>query len=221
MPLAIFDLDNTLLLGDSDHSWGEFLAELGVVDPVEQRRKHEYYYAEYEAGRLNIHEFLRFQLAPLTRYPRPELEQWRERFMQEKILPMITSSARQLVESHRVRGHRLIIVTATNSFITRPIADEFGIETLIASEPQQVAGQFTGEVDGTPSYREGKVTKLSAWLDANRESLDDSWFYSDSHNDLPLLRAVSHPVAVNPDPVLTAEANQRGWPILEISADRC
>ena len=220
MTLAIFDLDNTLLAGDSDHCWGEFLAELGVVDPVEQRRKHDYYFEEYKAGRLDINEFLRFQLAPLKRHPREELEGWRKKFMQEKILPMITTEARRLVDSHRSSGHRLMIITATNSFITRPIADEFGIDELIASEPEQVDGQFTGEVAGIPSYREGKVTKLSDWLQTNGESLDDSWFYSDSHNDLPLLRAVTHPVAVNPDAVLAKEAKRRGWPIMRIPSDQ-
>ncbi len=216
MPLAIFDLDNTLLHGDSDQAWGQFLADLGVVDADTHRHKTEYFYTEYKAGRLDIDEFLEFQLAPLASHPRPQLERWRSRFMAERIMPMIGPEARELVDSHRLRGHRLLIITATNSFITRPIADEFGIDTLIATELELRDGRFTGRVEGTPSFREGKVIKLTAWLQHSRESLADSWFYSDSHNDLPLLERVDHPVAVNPDPVLAAEAQRLGWQVLAL-----
>ncbi len=217
MALALFDLDNTLLRGDSDHAWGQFLAQHGVVDADNHVRTHDRYLSDYRAGRLDIEEFLKFQLGPLKQNPRRELERWRQRFVIERVRAMISSSARALVESHRTRGDTLVIVTATNSFITRPIAEEFGISWLIATEPELVDGEFTGRVSGIPNFREGKLQNLETWRSAHGIGLAGSWFYSDSHNDLPLLMAVENPVAVNPDPVLAETARRGDWPILDLT----
>jgi HAD superfamily hydrolase (TIGR01490 family) len=216
MSLAIFDLDNTLLRGDSDHAWGMFLVERQLVDGESYRRENERYYAQYQAGTLDIMEFLAFALAPLARFERATLDQWHREFMQAKILPMITPPARALVEQHRARGDTLLIITATNSFVTAPIGRAFGIDNLLATEAELVNDRYTGRVAGTPCYREGKVLRLREWLRQRHESLDDSWFYSDSHNDIPLLEAVTHPVAVNPDELLRDFARQRGWPIIQL-----
>ncbi len=216
MALAIFDLDNTLLRGDSDHAWGRFLIENHVVDGVEYERENERYYAQYQAGTLDIMEFLAFALHPLTQHDRATLDRWHRLYMQSKVLPMITPEARALVETHRGRGDTLLIITATNRFVTAPIAREFGIPHLIATEPEERDGRYTGRVAGTPCYREGKVERLQEWLAGHGKTLTDSWFYSDSHNDLPLLSIVDHPVAVNPDDILQREAQKRGWPILTL-----
>ena len=214
MKLALFDLDHTLLDGDSDALWGRFLAREGVVDAAEYRREGARYMAEYRAGRLDIHEFLEFGLRPLKLHPRARLEAWRERFMDDSVRPRIPAEARELVARHRGLGHTLAIITATNRFISTPIAVEFGVPHLIATEPEEIDGRYTGGVVGPPCFREGKVEKLEAWLaDAVPE---ETWFYSDSHNDLPLLTRVHHPVAVNPDEILAAVASERGWPLLEI-----
>ncbi len=217
MTLAIFDLDNTLLQGDSDHAWGEYLVEVGAVDGAQFTRDNNRYYQAYLDGTLDIFEFLeRHQLKPLARHDRVTLERWRAEFLHTKILPLIVPAARALVEKHRSQGHTLMIITATNRFITAPIAAEFGISHLIATEPEESNGRFTGKVDGVPSYREGKVTRLRSWLSEHHQDLDGSWFYSDSHNDLPLLELVDHPVAVNPDTVLASQAHARGWPMLKL-----
>ncbi len=217
MSLAIFDLDNTLLRGDSDHAWGEFLVEQGAVDAERFAADNDRYYAAYLAGTLDIYEFLeQHQLRPLRDNDRATLDRWLAQFMRDKVAALITPAARALVEEHRARGDTLLIVTATNRFITAPIAAAFGIPHLIATEPEEVDGRFTGRVAGIPSYREGKVTRLGEWLSANRQSLDDSWFYSDSHNDLPLLKFVTHPVAVNPDATLARHARDHGWPVIEL-----
>ena len=216
MSLAIFDLDNTLLRGDSDHAWGEFLVENRLVDGESYRRENERYYAAYQAGTLDILEFLAFALRPLSRHDRAPLEAWRRQYLQTRILPMITAEARALVESHRARGDTLVIITATNSFLTGPIAAEFGVEHLIATEPEVRDGRFTGGVAGIPCYREGKVARLDAWMAERGANLAGSWFYSDSHNDLPLLKIVQHPVAVNPDDILRREALACGWPLLQL-----
>jgi HAD superfamily hydrolase (TIGR01490 family) len=216
MALAIFDLDNTLLQGDSDYAWGQFLVAQGVVDGDNYERENQRYYDKYKEGTLDILEFLAFALKPLARRPRAQLDAWHRRFMQEKILPMITPAARALVEQHRQAGDTLVIITATNSFVTHPIAREFGIEHLLATEPEEAAGVYTGKVRGTPCFREGKVERLRAWLADRHETLTGSWFYSDSHNDLPLLGMVDHPVAVHPDPVLREHAQARGWPIIDL-----
>jgi len=217
MTLAIFDLDHTLLSGDSDHAWGEFLIGKEVVDAEAHRRANEHYYAQYRAGTLDIFEFLAFALKPLARHDREQLDAWHREFLATRIRPMITPAARALVEQHRRQGHTLMIVTATNRFVTAPIAREFGIEHLLATEPEEVDGRFTGRVAGIPCYREGKVARLRQWLEQHRETLVGSWFYSDSHNDLPLLELVDHPVVVHPDDVLRREAVARRWPVLALA----
>ncbi len=216
MSLAIFDLDNTLLRGDSDHAWGRFLIENHIVDGEEYERENERYYAQYQAGTLDIMEFLAFALKPLSRHDRATLDRWHRQYLQTKIMPMIKPDARALVDKHRRRGDTLVIITATNRFVTAPIAREFNIDHLIATEPEERDGRFTGNVAGTPCYREGKVTRLNAWMREHGETLRDGWFYSDSHNDLPLLSLIDHPVAVNPDDILRREAQKRGWNILHL-----
>ena len=216
MALAIFDLDNTLLAGDSDYLWGRFLVAEGVVDGVHYERENARFYREYQDGTLDIQEFLRFSLRPLHDHPRAVLEALRERFVAECIDPIILPAARALVESHRLAGDTLMIITATNAFVTAPIAARFDIPHLIATRPAELEGRYTGEPDGQPAFREGKVENLLSWLD--RESMDfaGSTFYSDSHNDLPLLERVERPVAVDPDPQLRETARARGWPILSL-----
>ena len=215
MTLAIFDLDHTLLSGDSDYAWGEFLVEQGIVDGDYHSRWNAKYLADYNAGKLDFNEFIAFQLEPLKKHPKHLMECMRAAFVNKIIRPMITDKARDLVDIHRKQGHTLMIITSTNRFITRPIADEFGIELLIATEVEEIDGCFTGRTFDTPSFGEGKVTRLRAWLHKENESLADSWFYSDSHNDLPLLRLVENPVALNPDPILKKEAQIQKWTIIE------
>jgi len=212
--LAAFDLDDTLLAGDSDALWGEFLSD--HVYGEEHRRAHRSYQEMYRAGTLDIHAFLRFQLAPLAEHPLPHLHEWRRTYLEEKIRPILLPGARQLVADHRRRGHTLLIVTSTNRFLTEPIAELFGIPHLIAPEPEMRAGRYTGDISGTPSFGPGKVSRLKAWLRGRPESLEHCWFYSDSHNDLPLLDAVAHPVAVDPDTRLRTEAERRAWPIITL-----
>jgi HAD superfamily hydrolase (TIGR01490 family) len=216
MTLAIFDLDNTLLAGDSDYLWGEFLVEKGVVDGSAYKQENARFYQEYKAGRLDIFEFQRFSLRPLRDNKMENLLDWRREFLEAKILPIISPQSRQLVEKHRNAGDTLLIITATNAFITSPIAQQYGIEHLIATEPERHDGQFTGEVAGEPSFQAGKVNRLNTWLQVHAADLRGSWFYSDSHNDLPLLEAVEHPVAVDPDETLARIANDRNWQILQL-----
>ncbi|HHH48635.1 MAG TPA: HAD family hydrolase [Gammaproteobacteria bacterium] len=216
MSLAIFDLDNTLLGGDSDYLWGRFLVENELVDGAFYERENLRFLHEYEAGTLNILEFLAFSLKPLAAMEPERLAALHRQFMAEKIQPIILPKARALIDKHRRGDDTLLIVTATNSFVTRPIADALGIEHLIATEPERIDGRYTGRVQGTPSFREGKVTRLEAWLEAHGENLAGSWFYSDSHNDLPLLEMVEHPVAVDPDDTLRDHAQARGWPIISL-----
>lgn len=219
MDLALFDLDNTLLAGDSDHAWAQFLIEQGVLDRATYESRNDEFFAQYKAGTLDIFEFLAFQLAPLARYPRAQLDAWHAQFMTTKIRPMITPAARQLVDEHRKRGSLCAIVTATNSFVTAPIAREFGVDNLIATEPEQRNGAFTGGVSGIPCFRDGKVTRLDAWLGELQRPLASfaaSWFYSDSLNDLPLLERVTRPVAVDPDDTLRRTAGERGWPVISL-----
>ena len=219
MKLALFDLDNTLLSGDSDFEWAQFLIAQGVLDREVYEARNLEFYEHYKAGTLDIHAFLDFQLKPLSRHPRTQLDTWHGEFMRTRILPMIGQPARDLVRQHQEQGHTLAIITATNSFVTAPIAREFGVPHLIATEPEQVNGEYTGKVVEIPCFREGKVTRLNAWLagmGVQRADIDRSWFYSDSHNDLFLLEWVSDPVAVDPDPQLTATAKARGWPVLSL-----
>lgn len=217
MNLALFDLDNTLLAGDSDFEWAQFLIDRGVLDRTTYEARNQAFYDQYKAGTLDIREFLDFQLKPLSRYPRPVLDAWHAEYMKQRILPMIRDSARALVDKHR--GELRVIITATNSFVTAPIARAFGIEHLIATEPEVRDGVFTGGFSGTPCFREGKVERLESWLAEHGEGIKSvlkSTFYSDSHNDLPLLERVGHPVAVDPDAALRAHAAARGWPIISL-----
>jgi HAD superfamily hydrolase (TIGR01490 family) len=218
MKLALFDLDNTLLAGDSDFEWAQFLIEQGVLDREVYEARNQAFYDQYKAGTLDIFEFLDFQLKPLSRHPRAQLEAWHREFMQRKILPMVRDSARELVDRHR--GDLRVVITATNSFVTAPIAREFGIEHLIATEPEQRDGEFTGQVTDVPCFREGKVERLERWLEEQGRTLDafeQSWFYSDSLNDLALLQRVTHPVAVDPDETLRSHAQARGWPVISLA----
>jgi HAD superfamily hydrolase (TIGR01490 family) len=214
--LALFDLDNTLLDGDSDYAWAQFLIEEGVLHAGEYNAKNDYFYERYKDGTLDIHAFLDFQLAPIARRPRRQLDAWHSEFMQRKVRPMILPKAPALIAQHS--DALTAIVTATNRFITRPIADELGVRDLIATDIEEVDGVFTGKPRGTPNFREGKVDRVNEWLASRGHELGDyeSWFYSDSLNDLPLLQRVTHPVAVDPDATLRAYATERGWPIISL-----
>lgn len=216
MALAIFDLDNTLLGGDSDYLWGMFLVENNLVDGDHYARENERFYREYDEGTLDIFEFLQFSLKPLSENSPELLQELRERFMQEQIEPIILQAGRDLIKKHEKSGDVMLIITATNSFVTSPIAESLGIEHLIATEPEIVDGRYTGKVAGEPSYREGKVNRLQTWLQQHNQALEGSSFYSDSHNDIPLLELVDNPVAVDPDRALTQHATVKGWPIISL-----
>ncbi|MGB4466831.1 MAG: HAD family hydrolase [Azovibrio sp.] len=225
MELALFDLDNTLLSGDSDFEWAQFLISKGVLDREVQEARNLQFYEQYKAGTLDIHEFLAFQLAPLTRYPRARLDAWHQEFMARHVRPIMGDAARQKVQQHLEAGHLCALVTATNSFVTGPIAREFGIGNLIATIPackQDAQGAFTGQPRGTPAFKEGKVSRVEAWLESLGlwwGSFDKTWFYSDSHNDLPLLERVSHPIAVDPDDKLRQTAQAKAWQIISLRAN--
>ena len=216
MSLAIFDLDNTLLGDDSDYLWGQFLVAQGLVDGETYARENQRFYADYKSGTLDIYEFLAFSLKPLSEHPRETLDALHRQFMQEVIRPVMLPAAQLLLEKHHAQGDELLIITATNSFITGPIAAALGVDNLLASEPEIIDGQYTGRVSGTPCFQEGKVERLKIWLHDNQQNLADSWFYSDSHNDLPLLELVTRPVAVDPDETLADHAEARGWPIITL-----
>ena len=219
MNLALFDLDNTILAGDSDYNWSRFLIQEGYLDGAIHAEKNEKFYADYKAGTLDIYAFVEFQFKPLARNPRTVLNQLLKKYVEEVIKPMITEKARALVKRHQEEGDLIIVITATNSFITRPIAELFGIENLIGTDPEEKEGEFTGKVSGLPSFKEGKVTRLEAWLKGKNLSLasfEKSYFYSDSHNDLPLMQKVTHPVAVDSDDVLSEYAQSKGWPQISL-----
>ena len=219
MNLALFDLDNTILAGDSDYNWSRFLIQEGYLDGAIHAEKNEKFYADYKAGTLDIYAFVEFQFKPLARNPRAVLNQLLKKYVEEVIKPMITEKARALVKRHREEGDLIIVITATNSFITKPIAELFGIENLIGTDPEEKEGEFTGKVSGLPSFKEGKVTRLEAWLKGKNLSLasfEKSYFYSDSHNDLPLMQKVTHPVAVDSDDVLSEYAKSKGWPQISL-----
>ncbi|MDX1376273.1 MAG: HAD family hydrolase [Burkholderiales bacterium] len=219
MKLALFDLDNTLLAGDSDYEWGQFLVDRGVLDRETYEAQNAAYFEQYKAGTLDIHEYLGFALRPLAAHTPEALARWHEAFMRTRIAPMIGEPARALVRDHLERGELCAIVTATNSFVTAPIARAFGVRHLIATEPESRGGRFTGRVAGTPCFREGKIARVDDWLASLGRPLakfEASVFYSDSHNDLPLLERVSRPVAVDPDPQLAAEAARRGWRVISL-----
>jgi HAD superfamily hydrolase (TIGR01490 family) len=220
--LALFDLDNTLLAGDSDFEWAQFLIAQGVLDREVQEAKNIAFYEQYKAGTLDIHEFLDFQLKPLARHSRAELDAWHREFMASRIRPIMTPAAQALVRRHLDAGDLCAVVTATNSFVTGPIAREFGIPHLIGTIPalaDPATGNFTGKPTGTPSFREGKIVRVEQWLESLGlcwSSFGRSYFYSDSHNDLPLLLKVSDPVAVDPDDTLRAHAEQAGWTVCSL-----
>ena len=223
--LALFDLDHTLLPCDSDYEWGQFLARIGVVDSEYYAKQNESFYQDYKDGKLDIQEFLRFALKPLSEHSREQLKEWHDAFMKEVINGQLRQQAIDLVKRHQDAGDLCCVITATNSFVTRPIVESFGIEHLIATEPATATNHplasFTGEVQGIPNFREGKITNLHDWLASRKLALDTlprSYFYSDSMNDLPLLEKVSHPIATNPDDRLRSEAQKRNWPILELFA---
>ncbi len=215
MNLALFDLDYTLLTVDSDHAWGEFLVEEGVVDRAEYGRRNDFFWSQYKAGTLDIREYLAFTLAPLIGKSTQELTPLHQRYMAIKIEPMINAKALALLDNHA--DDLCAIVTATNTFITAPIAARFGVAHLIGCDVEMIDGRYTGRSNGEPSFREGKVTRVNQWLAKMHKKLPDfdrSYFYSDSHNDLALMQVVSHPVAVNPDDVLRTHAENHGWPII-------
>jgi HAD superfamily hydrolase (TIGR01490 family) len=223
--LALFDLDYTLLPCDSDYEWGQFLARIGVVDSEHYAKQNERFYQDYKDGKLDIHAFLRFALKPLSEHSRAQLKDWHDAFMKEVIHSQLRQQALDLVKRHQDAGDLCCVITATNSFVTRPIVESFGIEHLIATEPATIdndpLANYTGQVKGIPNFREGKVLNLHTWLAAQNLSFDQmphSYFYSDSMNDLPLLEEVSNPVATNPDERLRNEAHRRDWPILELFA---
>lgn len=216
MALAIFDLDNTLLAGDSDYLWGVFLAEQGVVDGAHYTRENERFYQDYKDGRLDILEFLRFSLRPLSENDPAQLRTWRNTFLARMIDPIILPRGRSLLEQHRSRGDTLLIITATNAFVTAPIALRLGVKHLLATDPEMRDGRYTGGITGTPCFQEGKVQRLHDWLAQRGDTLSGSWFYSDSHNDIPLLQRVDHPVAVDPDEDLRRHAEQLGWRVISL-----
>lgn len=216
MALAIFDLDHTLLSGDSDHAWGQYLVDRNLVDPADHQRRNDYFYEQYKAGTLDIHEYLSFALKPLTEHPLTLMLEERATFLKDRIAPLISQKSRDLIAKHKAAGDTLLIITATNGFVTYPIAELLGIEHIIAPEPEFVDGAYTGGIVGIPSFQQGKVTRLNAWLEQQQLDLQGSYFYSDSHNDLPLLEVVDHPVAVDPDDTLKARAEQQGWPIISL-----
>jgi HAD superfamily hydrolase (TIGR01490 family) len=219
MNLALFDLDNTLLTSDSDFEWSQFLIEKNILDREAYESRNLEFYEQYKAGTLDIRQFLDFQLQPLSRYSRIQLNDWHSEFMASKIIPLIAPGAYELINKHVLGGDLCIIITATNRFVTEPIAKTLGISNLIATEPDQEDGEFNGQVLGTPCFREGKITRLESWLDERNLtwlSFLESWFYSDSLNDIPLLNKVSNPVAVDPDSTLKEHAKKNKWPIISL-----
>ncbi|OQK18481.1 phosphoserine phosphatase [Methyloprofundus sedimenti] len=221
MSLAIFDLDNTLLANDSDYLWGQFLVDQKIVDASYYAQENERFYQEYKQGQLDIMEFLNFSLKPLADNTLENLYQWRSQFITEVIQPILLEPARELISKHQQMGDTLLVITATNQFVTEPIVNLYGIKHLLATIPELIADRYTGKVSGTPCFQEGKVARLQQWLQDTGYNLEGSWFYSDSHNDLPLLKLVDHPVAVNPDDVLKQYAEQTNWPIISLREQRC
>ncbi len=220
MALALFDLDNTLIAGDSDHAWGEFLVEQGLVDKQSYRRENDRFYQLYQQGKLNINDYLNFALAPLARIEKQNLLQLREQFIIKKIQPMRLQKADDLIRQHKQNGDLPVIITSTNRFVTEPIAQLLGIEHLLATELEKNDSAsphlFTGKIIGEACFREGKITHLKNWIEKNNYSLQGCWFYSDSINDLPLLEKANKPIAVDPDPTLQAHAQNLGWSILSL-----
>lgn len=217
--LALFDLDNTLLAGDSDYNWSMFLIGEGLLDASTHQARNEQFYQDYKNGNLDIYAFLAFQLKPLSQHPKKTLDALHLKFMDKVIRPMMTQKAQDLVDKHKAAGDLCLVITATNSFVTKPIATAYGIEHLIGTDPEMINGEYTGGVSGVPSFKEGKVTRINQWLEARGQKLSDfetSYFYSDSHNDLPLMKLVTNPVAVDADEILTTYAKQQRWPNISL-----
>jgi HAD superfamily hydrolase (TIGR01490 family) len=217
--LALFDLDNTLLAGDSDYNWSLFLIKQGLLDEKTHHERNEQFYLDYKNGNLDIYKFLAFQLKPLSEHSVADLNALHAKYMDSVIRPMMTQKAQDLVNQHKAQGDLCLVITATNSFVTKPIAQAYGVAHLIGTDPEMVNGAYTGGVAGVPSFQEGKVTRLKQWLAERGQELADfeqSYFYSDSHNDLPLMKLVTHPVAVDADAKLTDYAQQHGWPHISL-----
>ncbi len=216
MTLAIFDLDHTLINGDSDYLWGEYMVEKGIVEEQEYRQRNLVFYQDYQRGKLDNDTYLAFALEPLTRYSLDELYAWRADFIEQWIRPIIVGGAEGLLRKHREEGHELLIISATNLFITEPIAALFGVPTILSTEPEIVDNRYTGRYLGTPTYQQGKVIVLEAWLAETGHDLVGSYFYSDSINDLALLERVENPVVVHPDAELKSIAEKRDWRIIDL-----
>jgi HAD superfamily hydrolase (TIGR01490 family) len=221
MSLAIFDLDNTLIADDSDYLWGQFLVDKGIVNKEHYEQANARFYEDYKQGTLDIEEFLQFSLKPLADNKPDQLFRWRDQFIQEIIQPILLQSAIDLVNKHKAKNDTLMVITATNRFITEPIVNLYGINNLLATTPEFINNQFTGQFEGIPCFQEGKVKLLEQWLKNSSETLENSWFYSDSHNDLPLLKLVENPVAVNPDDELKLYAKNKRWPIISLRDKEC
>jgi HAD superfamily hydrolase (TIGR01490 family) len=216
MTLAIFDLDHTLITGDSDYLWGEYMVENRIVDEQEFRARNEIYYQDYQRGTLDNEQYLEFALKPLTQHSIEKLYAWRADYVENWIKPIIAPGARELLDNHRNQNHELLIISATHLFVTAPIAQLLGVPTVLSTEPEIIDNRYTGRYLGTPTYQEGKVTALHEWLANSVQRMDGSYFYSDSINDLALLEKVDHPITVHPDAQLEAIAEERGWPIINL-----
>jgi HAD superfamily hydrolase (TIGR01490 family) len=216
MALAIFDLDNTLIAGDSDHSWGEFLVDQNIVDRQLYKKMNDKFYADYESGCLDIFAYLEFSVEPLTQFSLQELDILHQQFMRDVIEPMKLDQAETLINHHRQAGDRILVITSTNRFIVEPICNSLGINEIIATDLQIIDGKYTGKVDGTPTFKEGKVERFNQWLREQNTNNEGSYFYSDSINDMPMLLEVTYPIAVDPDPALRKEAESRHWEIISL-----
>lgn len=216
MTLAIFDLDNTLIADDSDNLWGEFIVEQGLVDPDSYGSANDQFYEDYKSGSLNIFAYLEFVAQALSGFDEQELEVLHAKFMEEKINAVMLPKAEALLESHKAKGHTVMIITATNTFITEPIAKALGVDIILGADLERINGRFTGKVVGIPTFKEGKVKRLNQWLSEKNESMEGAYFYSDSHNDLPLLEIVENPVAVDPDETLLLAAKDKGFSVISL-----
>ncbi|MBF0588363.1 MAG: HAD family hydrolase [Magnetococcales bacterium] len=216
--LALFDLDETLLEGDSDYLWGRFLVEQGLVDSDAYEQQNRGFYEDYKRGQLDINAYLRFQLHHLTGHKRTTLDDWHDQFMTKMIRPIIRPRGVELVEKHRAMGHTLMIITATNLFVTGPISRALGMDHILATELEEGPdGGYTGLPKGEPCFQAGKIVRLKSWMETHDFTLKGSWFYSDSRNDIPLLEMVDNPVAVDPDDTLKTRAEKEGWPIMSLA----
>ncbi len=221
MRLAIFDLDNTLIAGDSDHAWGEFMVAEGMVDPQVYKEANDQFYADYERGELDLEAYLNFSLEPLTRYSLEQLGELHHKFLQQVVEPMMLPKAKALLQQHRDQGDYLLIITSTNGFITKPIGKALGVDDILATDAEIIDGRYTGKMTGTPCFQAGKITRLQQWLDHAESQgfngdMEDCYFYSDSLNDLPLMLEVKNPVAVDPDDALRAHAEEANWSIISL-----